>query len=115
MIAIVTHISVLERTKEIGILRSIGAAKKDITRLFLGEKLIEGFLAGGIGIVIARLLIIPTNILIEKLVKISNLAHINYRYALSLLLVSIIVTIISGLIPARKAAKISVVDALRNE
>ena len=115
MIAIVTHISVLERTKEIGILRSIGAAKKDITRLFLGEKLIEGFLAGGIGIVIARLLIIPTNILIEKLVKISNLAHINYRYALSLLLVSIIVAIISGLIPARKAAKISVVDALRNE
>ncbi len=115
MIAIITHISVLERTKEIGILRSMGASKKDITRIFLSEKLIDGILASIIGICIARLLIIPTNIVIERITKINNLAYMNYKSTFYLLIISIVITIVSGLRPAKKAAKIQIVEALRNQ
>ena len=114
MIAIITHISVLERTKEIGILRAIGVSKKDITRLFLSEKLLEGILASIISISISRLLIIPANILIEKLTKITNLVSMNYKNTIILLLVSISITMISGLRPAKKASKIEIIEALRN-
>ncbi len=115
MIAIITHISVLERTKEIGVLRSLGASRRDVVTLFLAEKLIEGILAGIIGIIISRLLIIPCNIIIERITKISNIASMNYRNTLYLLLISIVVTIISGLMPAFHAAKMSIVDALRDD
>ena len=115
MIGIITYISVLERTKEIGILRSIGASKKDISRVFNAETFIVGLIAGIIGILVTIILNIPINIIIKSLTGISNLSVLPIVGAITLILVSIILTIIAGLIPARIASKKDPVDALRTE
>ena len=115
MIGIITYISVLERTKEIGILRSIGASKKDISRVFNAETFIVGLIAGIMGILVTIILNIPINIIIKSLTGISNLSVLPIVGAITLILVSIILTIIAGLIPARIASKKNPVDALRTE
>ena len=115
MIGIITYISVLERTKEIGILRSIGASKKDISRGFNAETFIVGLIAGIMGILVTIILNIPINIIIKSLTGISNLSVLPIVGAITLILVSIILTIIAGLIPARIASKKDPVDALRTE
>jgi putative ABC transport system permease protein len=115
MIAIITYISVLERTKEIGILRSIGASKKDVTRVFNAETVIEGFVAGVIGILITLLLNIPINIIIHSLTDISGLSRLPLYGAVGLIIISVFLTVIAGLIPSRMAAKKDPVEALRSE
>jgi putative ABC transport system permease protein len=115
MIAIITYISVLERTKEIGILRSIGASKKDISRVFNAETVIEGFVAGGLGVLITLLLNIPINMIIESLSDISNIAALPVWGGLGLVVISVLLTVIAGLIPSGMAAKKDPVEALRSE
>lgn len=115
MIGIITYISVLERTKEIGILRSIGASKKDVSRVFNAETLIVGLVAGLLGIIITLLLNIPINIIIENLTEVSNIALLPWQGALILIAISVFLTMIAGLIPARMAAKKDPVEALRTE
>lgn len=115
MIGIITYISVLERTKEIGILRSLGARKKDITRVFNAETLIIGTISGIIGILIARLLLIPTNIILYDLTELKNVGILNPYHALILIVVSITLTLIGGYIPAKIASKKDPVEALRSE
>jgi len=115
MIGIITYVSVLERTKEIGILRSVGARKKDISRLFNAETLIIGFSAGTLGICISYLLIIPINMIISKLVNINNIAQLTPLHAVILILGSMTLTLIAGLVPSRMAAKKDPVVALRTE
>ena len=115
MIGIITYVSVLERTKEIGILRAVGARKKDISRLFNAETLIIGFSAGMLGICISYLLIIPINIVISKLVSIDNIAQLMPLHALILVLGSMMLTLIAGLFPSKMAAKKDPVVALRTE
>ena len=115
MVGIITYTSVLERTKEIGILRSLGARKKDITRVFNAETLIIGLCSGVLGILIARLLIIPTNIIIENLSKLPDVAKLNPKHAIILITISVILTLIGGLIPSRIASKKDPVIALRTE
>ena len=113
MIGIITYISVLERTKEIGILRAIGASKKDISRVFNAETFIEGLTAGVMGILITLLLTIPINIIIKKLANISNIAVLPVKGAIILVIISVVLTIVAGLIPARMASKKDPVEALR--
>lgn len=115
MIGIITYISVLERTKEIGILRALGARKKDISRVFNAETFIIGVTSGLIGIVIARLLIIPANIILKNLTDLENVAQLNPIHALILIAVSVTLTVIGGLVPAKMASKKDPVDALRTE
>ena len=113
MIGIITYISVLERTKEIGILRAIGASKKDISRVFNAETFIEGLIAGVMGILITLLLTIPINIIIKNLAGISNVAILPIGGAIILVIISILLTTIAGLIPSRMASKKDPVEALR--
>ena len=115
MIGIITYISVLERTKEIGVLRALGARKKDITRVFNAETFIIGTCSGLLGITIAYLLTIPANILIESKTDLPNVAQLNPLHALLLVTISVTLTLIGGLIPARIAAKKDPVEALRTE
>ena len=115
MIGIITYISVLERTKEIGILRSIGASKKDISRVFNAETLIIGFIAGALGICCTYLITIPANIILKGITNISNLVQVPIVPALVLVVISMILTVISGLIPAKMASKKDPVIALRTE
>lgn len=115
MIGIITYISVLERTKEIGILRSIGASKKDVSRVFNVETLIIGLVAGLIGIVVTLLLNIPINMIIKSIVGISNISKLPTAGAIILVVISVGLTMIAGLIPARFAAKRDPVEALRTE
>ncbi len=115
MIGIITYISVLERTKEIGILRALGARGKDITRVFNAETIIIGFCSGMLGLLIAYLLTFPINIVIENLSGLAGVAKLNPLHALALLLISIILTVISGFIPATMASKKDPVIALRTE
>lgn len=115
MIGIITYISVLERTKEIGVLRALGARKKDITRVFNAETFIIGGFSGVLGISIAYLLSIPLNIIIERLTKLPNVAQLNPLHAILLILISLALTLIGGAIPARMAAKKDPVEALRSE
>lgn len=115
MIGIITYISVLERTKEIGILRALGARKKDISRVFNAETFIIGITSGLIGIGIALILTIPTNQIIYNLTELENVAILNPLHALILILVSMTLTMIGGFIPARIAAKKDPVEALRTE
>ena len=115
MIAIITYISVIERTKEIGILRAIGASKKDISRVFNAETLIEGLCAGTLGIIVTLLLNIPINIIIKNTVDISNIAILPLNGAIILIIISILLTVIAGFIPAKIASKKDPVEALRTE
>ena len=115
MIGIITYISVLERTKEIGILRSIGASKRDISRVFNAETLIVGFCAGAMGIIVTLLLNIPINIIIKNITDISGLSKLPWGGAAILVLISMMLTFIAGLIPSKIAAKKDPVIALRTE
>ena len=116
MIGIITYISVLERTKEIGILRAIGASKKDVSRVFNAETFIIGFTAGAIGIIVTLLLNIPINIIVHDLTNITSLnAELPVVGAVGLVLISVFLTFIAGLIPSGLAAKKDPVEALRTE
>ena len=115
MIGIITYISVLERTKEIGILRSIGASKKDISRVFNAETFIVGITAGLLGIGITILLTLPINAIIKQLADISNAARLPMAGGIILVIISVILTMIAGLIPAKIAANKDPVEALRTE
>ncbi|MBR5261266.1 MAG: ABC transporter ATP-binding protein/permease [Oscillospiraceae bacterium] len=116
MIGIITYISVLERTKEIGILRAIGASKRDISRVFNAETLIEGFVSGVLGIGVTLLLIIPINAIVQHLTDISSLrAILPAPAAVILVIISMVLTFIAGLIPSGLAAKKDPVVALRTE
>ena len=115
MIGIITYISVLERTKEIGVLRAMGASKKDVSRVFNAETLIVGFAAGAIGILITLLLLIPINAIIAAVTDISGLAVLPFAGGAALVIISMLLTLISGLFPSRVAAKKDPVTALRSE
>lgn len=115
MIAIITYISVLERTTEIGVLRALGARKKDITRVFNAETFIIGSLSGLLGIGIAFLLTFPINIILKNLTELSNIAQINPLHAILLIVISVTLTMLGGSIPAKMAAKKDPVAALRSE
>ena len=115
MIGVITYISVLERTKEIGVLRSIGASKKDISRVFNAETLIIGFAAGVLGIGISLLLLIPINAVIKYFTEIPNMGRLPVVGGISLIIISTLLTLIAGLIPSRIAAKKDPVIALRSE
>lgn len=115
MIGVITYVSVVERTKEIGVLRAIGARKKDIKRVFNAETFIVGFIAGLIGIVVAYLLQIVINLILTPLTGIAGLAALKWYHALIMLCISVVLTLISGLIPASAAAKKDPVIALRTE
>ena len=115
MIGIITYISVLERTKEIGILRSIGASKRDISRVFNAETVIVGFVAGALGIIISYLLTIPINMIISHLTDVPIRASIPVSAAVILIAISVCLTLIAGLFPSRVAAKKDPVIALRTE
>ena len=115
MISIITYISVLERTKEIGILRAIGASKKDVTRVFNAETLIEGFISGIIGIIVTLLICITVNIVVENLFGVPNLAKLPVIGGIILVIISVLLTVFAGLIPARMASKKDPVVALRSE
>lgn len=115
MIAIITYISVLERTKEIGILRALGARGKDITRVFNAETFIIGVCSGVLGLVIASLLTFPINSLIKSLADLPNVASLNPVHAIILLLISVTLTVLSGFIPSHMASKKDPVIALRTE
>ena len=113
MIGIITYISVLERTKEIGILRALGARKKDITRVFNAETFIIGVTSGLIGILIAKLLLFPVNIILEGMTGLSNVAILNPLHAIVLIIISVILTLIGGYIPAIMASRKDPVVSLR--
>lgn len=115
MIGIITYISVLERTKEIGILRAIGASKKDVSRVFNAETFIEGLVAGTMGILITVLLNIPINMIIKHVVGISGIASLPIVGAIILVIISMTLTVIAGLVPSRMASKKDPVEALRTE
>lgn len=115
MIGIITYISVLERTKEIGILRAVGASKKDISRVFNAETFIIGLTSGSIGIVMTLLICIPANVIIKHFTDVSNLARLPLDGGVILIVISMVLTVISGLIPSGIAAKKDPVEALRSE
>ncbi|MDR0425808.1 MAG: ABC transporter ATP-binding protein/permease [Clostridiales bacterium] len=117
MIAIITYVSVIERTREIGVLRSIGARKKDITRVFNAETFIIGLAAGVFGVLLSALLTIPINLIIRALVPIpvGNIASVNALHALVMIAISVVLTLISGFVPSKMAAKKDPVVALRTE
>ena len=115
MISIITYISVLERTKEIGILRAIGASKKDIRRVFNAETIIEGFIAGVLGILVTLILCIPINLIVNSLTSVNGIAKLPLIGAISLIIISVVLTLIAGLIPSSIASKKNPVVALRTE
>ena len=115
MIGIITYISVLERTKEIGILRAIGASKKDVSRVFNAETLIVGLFSGLIGIGVTLLLNIPINVIIHSIADVKHIASLPLIGAIGLVIISVILTLIAGLIPSRMASKKDPVEALRTE
>ena len=115
MIGIITYISVLERTKEIGILRSIGASKQDISRVFNAETMIVGLISGGLGIGITMLLNIPINIVLKNITNLSIRSTLPVAGAVILVAISVLLTLIAGLIPSRVASKKDPVEALRSE
>lgn len=115
MIAIITYISVLERTKEIGILRAMGTSKRDISKIFNAETFIEGLVAGIIGVGVTVLLNIPINLVIKNITDIDNLSVLPLNGAIMLIIISVVLTIIAGLVPARLAAKKDPAVVLRSE
>lgn len=115
MIGVITYISVLERTKEIGILRSLGASKRDVGRVFNAETMIIGFISGAIGIAITLILNIPISIIIDSLAGIPNVASLPALGGVLLVVISILLTLIAGIIPSRFASKRDPVEALRTD
>ncbi len=115
MIGVITLISVQERTKEIGILRAIGASKRDISRVFNAETLIIGLAAGVLGIVITLILDIPINLVIDYMTGIDNVAQLPVVGAVALIIISVLLTVVAGLIPSKTAARKDPVEALRTE
>lgn len=115
MIGIITYVSVIERTKEIGILRSVGARKRDISRVFNAETIIVGLAAGVLGVGITYVITYPVNLLIQKFADISNIANLSPVHAIYLILGSTLLTLIAGVFPSRMAAAKDPVEALRNE
>ncbi len=115
MIGIITYTSVLERTKEIGVLRALGARKKDITRVFDAETLILGVFSGVLGVVIAWLLTFPINSLLYDWTGLSGVANLQMLHAIVLVVISTILTVLGGHIPARMASQKDAVEALRSE
>ncbi|HPQ45967.1 MAG TPA: ATP-binding cassette domain-containing protein [Clostridia bacterium] len=115
MIGIITYVSVVERTKEIGILRSIGARKKDISRVFIAEAIIIGFTSGVFGILATAVLILPINLIISRVIEVSGFAALPVAKALGLVAISVGLTFVAGLIPSRIAARKDPVVALRTE
>lgn len=115
MIGIITYTSVLERTKEIGVLRALGARKKDITRVFDAETFILGIFSGVLGVVIAWLLTFPINTLLYKWTELSGVANLQIQHAVALVAISTILTVLGGHIPARMASQKDAVEALRSE
>jgi len=116
MIGIITYISVLERTKEIGVLRAIGASKRDISRVFNAETLIIGFAAGAIGILFTVLICIPITLILRAVTDIASItAVLPFGGAVALIVISMLLTLIAGVIPSRIASKKDPVVALRSE
>ena len=115
MIAIITYISVLERTKEIGVLRALGSSKNDISKIFNAETFLEGLLSGVLGILVTLLVSIPINRFVERRYDVAHVASLPVQYALLLILISVLLTLLAGFIPARMAAKKDPVTALRTE
>ena len=115
MISIITYISVLERTKEIGILRAIGASKKDIRRVFNAETIIEGFTSGVFGIIVTILLCIPINKIVDGITGVSNISKLPLMGGIALIIISVFLTLIAGLIPSSIASKKDPVESLRSE
>jgi len=115
MIAIITYISVLERTREIGILRALGARGKDISRVFNAETFIIGLTSGFMGVGIARLLLIPVNVVLKSLTELDNVAKMSIYHALLMICISVFITFIGGVIPAKIASRKNPVEALRSE
>ena len=114
MIAVITLISVMERTKEIGILRAMGASKSNVSSIFTAETFIIGFLSGSLGILVSYLALIPINMVIHN-INSDITAVLDIQYAAVLIAISVVLTLVSGLIPSRKAAKQDPVIALRSE
>lgn len=115
MIGIITYVSVVERTKEIGIMRSLGARKKDISRIFNAETILVGFTSGLLGVLITLLLIVPINIILSNLLDVTGFANLAWSAAIGLVVLSTFLTLIAGLIPSRIAAQKDPVTALRTE
>ena len=116
MIGILTYVSVVERTKEIGILRAIGARKKDITRIFIAEAGLIGFISGTVGVVVTMLLSVPISSTIAKALKVESFtASLNAQSSIGLIALSLVLTLIASIIPSRIAAKKDPVEALRTE
>jgi putative ABC transport system permease protein len=116
MIGVITLISVQERTKEIGVLRAIGASKKNVSSMFNAETVMIGFAAGAIGVLVTVLLCFPINAILHQLTGINNLsAYLPWSVGLVLIAISVLLTMLAGVIPARSAAKKDPVVALRTE
>ena len=113
MIGIITYISVIERTKEIGVLRSVGASKRDIKNVFTAESFIIGLTSGVLGILISLLLLIAIDLVLNSLTNLGSIAMLPWLGAVTLILISVFLTFIAGIIPARAAAKKDPVIALR--
>ncbi len=116
MIGVITYISVLERRKEIGILRAMGASKHNISRIFNAETFITGLLFGSIGVVLGYLFLLPMNQLLHRYTGIQDIwAFLPAKYAIGLILISVVLTTIGGIIPSHNASKSDPVEALRTE
>ena len=115
MIGIITYTSVIERTKEIGVLRSVGASKGDVSNVFNAETIIIGLMSGLIGVIVSAILTVPISLILRALTGISGLATLTFWPCFILVVVSVLLTFIAGLVPARIAAKKDPVAALRSE
>ena len=115
MIGVITYISVLERKKEIGILRSIGARKRDISNVFNAETVIEGLIAGVLGVGVTALACIPVNAVVYELFDVPTVALLPWQAAVALVAISVLLTFLAGLIPASSASRKDPVEALRSE
>jgi len=115
MIGIITYVSVVERVKEIGVLRALGARKRDIRNLFNAETFIIGLTSGFMGVGIARLLLIPVNVVLKSLTELDNVAKMSIYHALLMICISVFITFIGGVIPAKIASRKNPVEALRSE